>query len=116
MARTTHRFTQLTEGKEQKNHLFSVRKKQEIQPHQRRNSYNLTMFTWHLLPGAYYLYHYAKQYQKWQLSLVVIQKNYSGIPGTEHSYIEKYKPVNSPPEWLTEIIDKTVHPNRIPKK
>ena len=120
MARTTHRFTQLTEGKERKNFLFSLRQKKEILPHGKKFSHNLTIFWWHLLPGAYYIYHYAKQYKEWQLSLVVIKK--LNLKKDEfkrngnHSYVEEYKPVNSPPEWLTEQIDKTVHPERNPNE
>ena len=105
MARTTHRFTQLTEGKERKNFLFSIRQEREILPHGKKSSHNITIFWWHLLPGAYYIYHYAQQYKEWQLSLVVIKKK-------PINYTEEYKPVNSPPEWLTEQIDKTVHPKR----
>lgn len=108
MARTTHRFTQLTEGTKRKNFLFSIKQEREILPHGKCTSYNLTIFLWHLLPGAYYVYNYAKQHKEWQLKLVVIKKNYN--PNKSEPYIEEYKPVNTPPEWLTKIIEKVVHP------
>lgn len=113
MARTTHRFTQLSEGTgERKNYLFSIRQEREILPHGVRTSNNLRLFSWHLLPGAYYIYFYAKQYKEWQLSLLVIRKNNADVPGAIHAFIEELKPVKSPPEWLTEMIEKTVHPKR----
>ena len=116
MARTTHRFTQLTEGKERKNFLFSLRQEKEILPHGKKSSHNITIFSWHLLPGAYYLYNYAKQYKEWQLSLVVIKKANGPSINSSISYTEEYKPVNSPPEWLTKQISKTLHPKRSPNE
>ena len=99
MARTQHRFTQITEGKQRQNYVFSIRQEKEIHPHEIRSFQRLTIYAWYLLPGPYYVRNYDIITHEWKTNLLVIKYEDGKIK-------EDYRPVNVPPTWLTKAIER----------
>ena len=102
MARTTHRFTQITDDSPRRqNYLYSIRQKKEIIPHEQRTHRRLTVYAWYLLPGPYFIHNYNRITQEWTTRLLVIKDD------IETGLQEDYRPVNVPPPWLTQEIERT---------
>lgn len=100
--RETFKFERISE--DNKVYLISSRQKKEINSHGAKfhkhpnKTSGLTCMWWYLLPGAYYVYEYAKNLKGYYVHRLIIRE----IQG---QLIEEHRPVDSIPDWLKKLIE-----------